>query len=286
MSEARQLLLKKILIGECPPLVIITPHSETNGPENFLNNWMKEFITEYLSLAKKIDKSQAKSLFENTHPDIAIIKKPESGKAYALKNNDLEIFFSIHLYKNWELPTRIIVIERADLIPEVYANKMLKTLEEPTERTITVLLNPYSKKMLSTIQSRSITLRLSKLNNDHKKIILKNHHDKISSFLNCFSENEEQYSVLKEIMKNDRKYYKLPQLLKDDPEFRDKLFSKIIEIQSFSNIGLQQYKQFTNELNWFYQSKTYNGMELERFIGLIKSFRRDESRQEQSLSAY
>jgi hypothetical protein len=277
-------LLNKIVSGKSPQLVTFTPHSETKNPEEYLNTWLTAFLTKYLSKIKNISQEHASSLLANTHPDIVLIKKPESGKKYTISNNDLSDFFSVQQYKNWELPTRIIAIERVDLIPETYANKMLKTLEEPTPGTITFLLNPLNKKCLRTIESRSISMRLkSPLKIKHQKIEKQN---KIQYLLNQFTEDSQKHDLLSDVLLKNKNTHKLAQALKEDHDFKDNLFRLLIDTQSKVSDHFLTNEGFLKELNWFWHSSTYNGLEIERFYGLIAAFKRQDSRQKPDLGAY
>lgn len=56
---------------------------------------------------------------------------------------------------------RVILIEDADRMPERTSNVLLKTLEEPPERTVWILCAPSEADLIPTIRSRVRSLRLS-----------------------------------------------------------------------------------------------------------------------------
>jgi hypothetical protein len=53
-----------------------------------------------------------------------------------------------------------VVFEHSELITPIIANKLLKTLEEPVGDLTLFWLNPTGAKLLPTIESRALTLRL------------------------------------------------------------------------------------------------------------------------------
>lgn len=94
------------------------------------------------------------------HPDLAIIE-PEKEKRW-LKIEDLRKAIQITALAPAESEHRILIIPEADRIQERTANTFLKTLEEPPEGVIIVLITAGAENMLPTILSRCqvIPLRL------------------------------------------------------------------------------------------------------------------------------
>lgn len=64
-------------------------------------------------------------------------------------------------YRGLKSQRRFVVIEEAHLLTTVISNKLLKTLEEPIGDLSFFWLNPTGKKMLPTIESRALNLKLS-----------------------------------------------------------------------------------------------------------------------------
>src|SRR3979409_1802361 len=64
---------------------------------------------------------------------------------------------------------RVFLIDQIDRANEQAANSLLKTLEEPPAHLILIMTatNPYD--LLTTIRSRSVPLRLSRLNDDEMR---------------------------------------------------------------------------------------------------------------------
>lgn len=70
---------------------------------------------------------------------------------------------------------KVVVLEQAETMPEVAANALLKTLEEPGRATI-ILIASADTALLSTIVSRCQKIPLRRLNKQQMEVILQQHH--------------------------------------------------------------------------------------------------------------
>jgi hypothetical protein len=99
------------------------------------------------------------------HPDILVISGVEDKKDYTVEDAALmEKFFS---WKPVQGKRKFVVIPEAHRITNVLANKWLKVLEEPPVPATIFLLNPRRIKLLPTIQSRALALRLPRERSGH-----------------------------------------------------------------------------------------------------------------------
>lgn len=71
---------------------------------------------------------------------------------------------------------KFVVIKDADRMNKIAQNKILKTLEEPLEKTVIILLSENDNNLLQTIRSRCIIYRLNENHNDNN---CENQRDKI-----------------------------------------------------------------------------------------------------------
>lgn len=110
-----------------------------------LNLWMEKLLQSFSS-----------SLNQN-HPDVLWIEKKSS--QYVLE--DFAPIYKFNSYKKLNAKRKFIVITSADELKDLHINKLLKIFEEPQEDTTIFLLNSSGKEMLSTIESRSIGLRVT-----------------------------------------------------------------------------------------------------------------------------
>ncbi len=87
-----------------------------------------------------------------SHPDIALVEPAEEGKGIDVQQvRDLGSFQSLTGQYG---SRRVVVINPADRLNVNAANALLKTLEEPTEGTILLLVTARPSKLLATVRSR------------------------------------------------------------------------------------------------------------------------------------
>ncbi len=94
-----------------------------------------------------------------THPDLTFIT-PEEDKATISVNQIRQVVTDTYLKPQFDA-YRAIIISPADGLTISAANAFLKCLEEPTERTVFILLSERPSKLPATIRSRCQTLTLT-----------------------------------------------------------------------------------------------------------------------------
>jgi len=93
-----------------------------------------------------------KQLEKNIHPDVYWVKREEDKKAIVIEQiRDLKSKLSLSSFLN---SYKIAVIEEADRMNEEAQNALLKILEEPTKKTILILITSDYTLLLPTIISR------------------------------------------------------------------------------------------------------------------------------------
>ena len=88
----------------------------------------------------------------NTHPDLSHIKPDEEKKSISI-NQIRQVVTDTYLKPQFE-NYRAIIISPADVMTGQAANAFLKCLEEPTERTVFILITDKPNKLPATIISR------------------------------------------------------------------------------------------------------------------------------------
>lgn len=122
-----------------------------------LKDWMNELLLAILC-DDGMPRAQAQGRLERGHPDILWLTPQEH--AYKIENADFDPLFQAMAHRPLELPWRFIVVEKPETISEVYANKLLKTLEEPNPACTIIFLQEQGRSLLATIESRAIKLTL------------------------------------------------------------------------------------------------------------------------------
>ncbi|MDD1612753.1 MAG: DNA polymerase III subunit delta' [Methylococcaceae bacterium] len=86
------------------------------------------------------------------HPDLLIVGPDEPGKAIGI-NLIRELILDTQLKPQYDA-YRVVIIDPADQLNRPAANAFLKCLEEPTERTVIILITPKPARLPITITSR------------------------------------------------------------------------------------------------------------------------------------
>ena len=110
------------------------------------------------------DKRNDDPLFFASHPDFLTF--PPDGPLRQITIQQMRLLKDRAQLKPLRGPRRVFLIDGIDRANEQAANSLLKTLEEPPDHLILILTarNPYD--LLTTIRSRSVPLRLSRLNEE------------------------------------------------------------------------------------------------------------------------
>lgn len=149
LNKIQNILVDKALKNQLHNLYILEGnHSDTNCD---LFKWSVQF------LEALIYKNAVKRSLEN-HEDILVLNIKDKQKSYS--SDEISKVFQFLHYKANDLPRKFLVIPDASLLSEGNYNKLLKTFEEPPIPLTTLLINPSITKLLPTISSRGIKLRL------------------------------------------------------------------------------------------------------------------------------
>lgn len=109
----------------------------------------------------------------DNHPDILVLQ-PEDG---SIKNQQLEGFQDFLRLKPFSGAVRVGIIDDADTMTASAQNRLLKTLEEPSQGTFLFLITTHFSRLLPTVLSRCQVLRFQGLNSDGIASYLANHYN-------------------------------------------------------------------------------------------------------------
>ncbi|WP_129598942.1 DNA polymerase III subunit delta' [Anaerophilus nitritogenes] len=109
----------------------------------------------------------------HNHPDIKVIE-PE-GKS--IKNHQIEEFQQDLYKKPYESDKKIYFIKEAQTMTTSAQNRLLKTLEEPPEYGVIILMSTNANILLPTIRSRCQIIKLNKVKQKYIEELLKNKYD-------------------------------------------------------------------------------------------------------------
>ncbi len=152
-----EILLRKAKAGELAHFYTVESMSGDD-----LMEFCHSFIRRYFHEVEK-QTHPVNTLMD--HPDVLVITGVEDKKDYTVEDaTQMEKFFS---WRAVQSQRKFVVIPEAHRITNILANKWLKILEEPPVPATIFLLNPRRIKLLPTIQSRSLALRLPRKREKH-----------------------------------------------------------------------------------------------------------------------
>lgn len=208
------------------------------GKKLFAKEFSREIICKDQESYLKFD--------SNNHPDFKIIESDgKSIKIDQIRSFEEEIAEKPILSKN-----KIYIIDDAELMTEESQNSLLKTLEEPPEYAIIILIVENESKILPTIKSRCIKLKFNRISNEDLKKVLNGYSDEEIDLLqgsfigkDNIEEKKKEYDELEKIV-DILEEKNLPKLLiSSDILYNSK--DNIIEMLNYLNVILLKRKFFT-----------------------------------------
>ena len=107
-------------------------------------------------------------LESDNHPDYYYLRPPQPG-AKVLIDLTREIRRAVNMSR-FEAPYKIVAIEHAELMTEAAQNQMLKTLEEPPDAVVILLIAPATTGLLPTVVSRCVPVRFPAATEDEIRL--------------------------------------------------------------------------------------------------------------------
>lgn len=266
--ELSNILIEKFKQKSLSHFYIISPGGQKNKSDlsNFASSWTKELLASFLIIEKKIDKEKAESLLEMGHEDILWIKSIDE-KNYSIDKDDLGAFFRFQQYLPRDLSQRFVVIEDAHFITERYANKLLKTLEEPQDKTTILLLNPLGVQLLPTITSRAISLRPVLEMGQFKPNRQMKTEELVDEFSGIWSKSI--LEKFKTYLDDPTKTSQFTESIKNNSSHQRKLLEVLIDYSLSQDFPAAQVEKVLEEIKWFKKSETFHNSALERVHGLL-----------------
>lgn len=239
-----------------------------------LKTWLNSFFMDIIAQEKNCDAKKAKELMELGVSDFYIIEKDEGDREYKIHSNAVSEFVKAHNYPPLEFSYKFIVVWDAEDLSTQISNKWLKTLEEPQENIITLFLTTSNRPLLSTIESRAITLRLA----PNKETWNINSSENFLDFLGNQVEqrvfwkeeaNEKQKQTLLDFAGNMTQVHKILDQLKYSQPLSKEVFELCHNYVTFNCREPRLMELWLKEIQWFEKANTFNNAPGERFLGLF-----------------
>jgi len=191
------LLLLKAKQDQLAHFYILETHLNEEASTKKLFEFVSQFLKKYFM---EIENQKNFPRNIQDHPDILILgKTPESDEKQSSfftveEASALNRFFE---FKPLQSKRKFAIIMDGHRISPVVANKWLKLLEEPFGNSTIFLLNPRGQKLLDTIHSRALHLRLSSPKRDSDLVEWQNFISAVKKkslhqFLEEFSKGEKE----------------------------------------------------------------------------------------------
>ena len=281
MTDLQSILLHKIQNRENAHFYILRPTNIFLNTKQYLDNWIKALLIKVIKFhASELDNKTIENKYLQGHPDITLIYPGENKDNYLLEN--FTPFFKALNYNCYELKTKFIVVFDSHLIKSnSIHNKLLKSLEEPTENTIIIFINPTLTKFIQTIESRAISLRVGK----SSEISITNQNLSLSSWLDVsFSllrQNETEKDNLLELKNLIISYSKSKITINEiisyvtNDKYLERYFVKLALEWSNHKDNFREKDLLLKESIWYERSSKFHNSKFERLIKFALSFKEE-----------
>jgi len=277
-TSAENLLLKLYQRKKLAPFYIIRgPISSTHCP---LLEWAQEFSAQLLEQHKSISLEQAREQIQLGHQDLLFITKEadeknmgEDQKAYKVDDPHMRDYFKAVQYPPMDLQQKFIFIDKGQLIGDYFANKWLKTLEEPAQNVTTIFLVETQGPLLNTIESRAITLRIQRGDPGQFYHCPLEHEDFTAFLARCAKEWDIPKGARKKIddfCQNSNQYHLLLDALRESPALRTPIYTVMNDYMLAPNHTIHAQQHWLEEIQWFHKADVFNNSTSERFFGLLR----------------
>ncbi|MEX0798440.1 MAG: hypothetical protein WD025_03300 [Bacteriovoracaceae bacterium] len=191
MDVIQKNLLDKALNNSLGHFFILNPPGRAKGAKKELMKWSELLLQSYFASTSEANGQKTASKNLKNNEDVLIIDEELVNKKFYDKSfvQKISQFFS---YRPVKTNRKFVIIEDLEKMSVIHSNKLLKIFEEPPVNATIFLLNPSLLKVLPTIASRAVFIRVALkaqgLNSDlglwSKKLEKKNLHQFCEYFKN------------------------------------------------------------------------------------------------------
>ena len=246
---------------------IVQPSPTEENPREFTQKWIENFLINIIMNEKNVSRDNALHKLKLGSGDILQITKEDENENYKVDNEQFLEFFKFQNFSPLELKQRFIVINDAHSIQKVLSNKLLKTLEEPAAKTTIFLLDPYRKKVLPTISSRAIYIRIpTNIKEDSSSRV-----EKLSEYLAANGLKDGLIEAVKLTEANKSNIMPLYDYLKGKKSQELELIDHMTRYVKQRNLSYKQLESFTSALKWYEKATVFNNYSPEKLSGLMLS---------------
>ena len=215
---------------------LVTPHPMSQAPKEDLRVWFKSLLQGVLK------QHQLSPELWKEHPDVMLLTDEDfQGKA---RQETLKRPLSFSDLSTTELRRKFIIVEDVQQLKEIGANKWLKLVESPGEKTVMLFGNPTRAKVLQTLKSRCLGLYLP-LNGQQKHPLRPTQGS---------TSPQQKWSQASEALNSE-----------------DEFLSQLIQQESQTSGDYLKKALFLADLQKIHQSRLYNNSRKERIYRALRA---------------
>lgn len=272
MNRLTSALLERLKHNTLGHFYVISAHPDLADPREYLDLWAVELLAHALVQMSGISLEQAKHRLQMGHPDILVLEKEDQTKNYSLEENELGELFRFQNFRAFETKHRFVLVKDAQLISVRYANKLLKTLEEPASDVTIIFLNPTRAQLLSTIESRAIHLRAAPSAAELSPL------PQTRSAAEFFSQLAQQGPVpqgladtLCALAQGELELNEAIEKIRKNRSWERPLLSASTDYMSSCEADYAQSQEYLKQIEWFYEAQTFHNSPPQRLAGLLSA---------------
>lgn len=196
-----------------------------------------DMALDLVAILNDIDVEEKRNkIISNSFPDIVIIQPEEGKKKKEIGVDQIKDAIKKISYYAYEKKYKVLIVFNADLMNKSAGNSLLKTLEEPTEKTIIILIADREDRVLTTIRSRCQRVYFGlKKDEEIKKYIQDNERIDLPE------------GQLKQVVEISHGKYKLAEKLAINPDFLDRKKEGIEKFRKALKGGIAETFEFIEQ---------------------------------------
>lgn len=271
MDQVQKTMLENWKRDRLPHFTLVSANESQKNKEEFLKNWSLELLAAiWTAEGKKLSADWRVNPSFLQHPDISWIDI--EGSAALVKSPEVIEWQAQLDYRPMELKYKWVIWPEAEKINVHLANKLLKTLEEPPEKTIVLFTTSEKAPMLPTIESRAIKIRLPKQIDDelvHRPLPQESFLDYLSRL--GADHGQKFCSELAPLIKVGELHETLEFLKKHKQESKQLLLT-VLDFERTRASNPQSLEALQKRLQWFQKSEVFHHGAAERWLTLLSPY--------------
>lgn len=254
-----------------PHFCLISANESEADKLEVLKNWTNHLLSE-------IWKCEGKNLAPDWQTNPSFLQHPDftqveiEGPSALLSSQPVIDLLAQIDYRPMELRYKWIIWHEAEKINTALANRLLKTLEEPPEKTIILFTTTEKAPLLPTIESRAIKIRLPK-SNFHDLGDKPQASESLVDFLERLGkEQEDEFMQNLSALLRVGEIHETLEFIKKHKLASHQLMLHILDYERTQAKAPQALEALNKRIQWFQKAQTFNQGAAERWLTLLSPY--------------